>query len=104
MKQAESGQLANPARFEHSSNRDNASEGSTLSALWTLFCLTIRQYIQGKRWMVMGLLFMLPAGLAFLVRSTADNAPNSEIEFFFVFNFIPYGLLPLIALLYGSGM
>src|SRR5262249_1992921 len=49
-----------------------------------------------------------PAGLAVLVRSAAADEPHGpplrEIEFVCLFNLIPHALLPLTALLYGSGM
>jgi ABC-2 type transport system permease protein len=76
------------------------------SALWTLFTLTLRQFLRGRRVLVLGLLALLPAGLAVLVRNIDDrhSPPGSEIEFVFLFNLVPHVLLPLTALLYGSGM
>jgi ABC-2 type transport system permease protein len=102
MKQVESLHPDHVAGYDHSRLHPRTSTGSTISALWTLFCLTIRHYIQGKRWMVMGLLFMLPAALAILLRITEPNDPLSHVEFFLVFNFIPYALLPLIAQLLAT--
>jgi ABC-2 type transport system permease protein len=49
-------------------------------------------------------LFLLPAGLAVFVRATAPDAPPVAVEFVFAFMFIPQGLLPLVGLLYASGM
>jgi ABC-2 type transport system permease protein len=77
---------------------------SKLAALWTLYTLTLRQHLHGKRWMVMVALFLLPASIAILARSTARTAPSLILEFFLAFMFIPLALLPLIALLYASGM
>ena len=77
---------------------------SQLTALWTLYVLTLRQHLHGKRWMVMALLFILPAGLAVLVRATALNAHPIELEFILAFMFIPQALLPLVALIYASGI
>lgn len=82
-----------------------AKRGSLLASLSTLYTLTVRQYLHGRRWLVVGLLFLLPAGLATLVRATAgEKAPPVEIEFVFGFMLIPQALLPLVALIYASGM
>jgi ABC-2 type transport system permease protein len=79
-------------------------DGSSVSALWALFGLTIRQYLHGKRWMVVAALFLLPAGLAILMRITAPNVPSLGLEFVLVFMLVPQALLPLVALLYATGM
>jgi len=78
--------------------------GISLSSLTTLYVLTLRQYVHGKRWMVMGLLFVLPAALAILLRATAPRIPGGGLEFLIVFMLIPQALLPLVALVYASGM
>ncbi len=76
-----------------------------LTALWSLYVLTLRQHLHGKRWMIMAVLFLLPAGLALLIRSTAArDVPGIGLEFIFVFMFFPQGLLPLVALIYASGI
>ena len=80
------------------------SGGLSLSALWTLYTLTLRQHRHGKRWMVMAILMLLPAGLAILVRCTAHDVPSLGLEFIFAFMFIPQALLPLVALIYASGL
>jgi ABC-2 type transport system permease protein len=72
--------------------------------MWTLFVLSLRQNLHGKRWMVMMALFLLPAGLALLVRSTSPRVTSGDLEFAFVFMLIPQALLPLTALIYASGM
>jgi ABC-2 type transport system permease protein len=74
------------------------------SACWTLYVLTLRQHLYGKRWMVMALLFMAPFGLAILLRSTAPDAPLVLLEFLLAMMFIPQALLPIVALLYASGI
>lgn len=76
----------------------------SLSALWTLYTFTLRQHRHGKRWMVMAVLMLLPAGLAILVRSTAHDVPAVNLEFIFAFMFIPQALLPLASLIYASGI
>ncbi len=81
-----------------------ASRVSWVSASWTLFTLTLRQHLHGQRWLVVGLLFLLPAGIALLVRATAPNVPPLALEFLLVMMFVPQALLPLAALLYASGI
>jgi ABC-2 type transport system permease protein len=54
--------------------------------------------------MVLAALFLTPAVLAAVVRATAPDVPPIIVEFLFVFMFIPQALLPLVALLYGSGI
>jgi ABC-2 type transport system permease protein len=80
------------------------SRGYRLAALWTLYALTIRQHLHGKRWMVMGGLFLLPAGLVVLIRALNNHVPTAPLEFMFAFMFIPQAILPLVALIYGSGI
>lgn len=75
-----------------------------MSALVTLYALTVRQHLHGKRWIVTAALFFLPAGLAVLVRSTAHGLPPMVLEFLLAMMFVPQLLLPLAALLYASGM
>jgi ABC-2 type transport system permease protein len=54
--------------------------------------------------MIMASLMLLPVGLVILVRSTARDVPSIALEFIFAFMLIPQALLPLAALIYGSGM
>ena len=85
--------------------RDGRGGGaSVLAALWALYVLTLRQHLHGRRWIITAVLFLLPAGLAVFVRVTAPEVPSVALEFLFAFMFIPQGLLPLVALLYASGM
>jgi ABC-2 type transport system permease protein len=88
------------AQIESSSAR----RGLSLSALWTLYTFSLRQHRHGKRWIIMAALMLLPAGLALLVRNTAHNVPGVTLEFVFAFMLIPQALLPLVALIYASGM
>jgi ABC-2 type transport system permease protein len=60
--------------------------------------------VHGKRWLVIVMLFLLPVGLAILVRGTAPDVPKIMIEFIVAFMFIPQALLPFVALLYSSGI
>src|SRR4051812_39800571 len=85
-------------------SRRAPSAGFRLTALAALYTLTLRQHLHGKRWLVLGILFLAPAVLAGVVRLTAEDVPPLALEFMFVFLFIPQALLPLVALLYGSGI
>ena len=95
-----------PARSRRRERRSVARARGGLAghALWTLYTLTLRQHLHGKRWMVMAALFLLPAGLA--DRGAGDGAerPSGRLEFILAFMFIPQALLPLVALLYASGI
>lgn len=75
-----------------------------IGSLWTLYTLTLRQHLRGKRWLVIGSLFLLPVGLAVLLRTVAPDVPLRGLEFVLVFMFIPQALLPLVALVYASGI
>jgi ABC-2 type transport system permease protein len=77
---------------------------SRVTPLWALYLLSLRQHLHGKRWMIIGVLFLLPAALAILLRNTAPNIPSKALEFMMVFMFIPQALLPLSALVYASGI
>ena len=47
------------------------SGGSRLTSLWSLYRLALRQFLHGKRPIVMLLVLILPACLVLVVRSTA---------------------------------
>src|SRR5580693_24008 len=81
-----------------------APQTSRLASLWALYTLTLRQHLHGKRWMVMAALFLLSAGLAILIRATAPDLPPVQLEFIVAFMFIPQAILPLLALVYASGI
>jgi ABC-2 type transport system permease protein len=81
-----------------------ARRTSRWSAYWALYTLTLRQHLHGKRWLVMSLLFLLPVGLAVLVRWTARDVPTEMLEFTLGMMFVPQALLPIAALLYASGI
>jgi ABC-2 type transport system permease protein len=83
---------------------NRVAHDSRFASLWTLYTLTLRQHLRGKRWLVVSLLLLLPAGMAVLVRATAHNVPPIALEFLLAQMFIPQALLPFVALLYASGM
>jgi ABC-2 type transport system permease protein len=78
--------------------------GINLSGLWALYVLTLRQHMHGKRWMLMALMFLLLAALVVVVRITAHHMTPIMIEFSFAFMFLPQVVLPLVALMYASGI
>jgi len=75
-----------------------------LGVLWTLFSFTLRQHARGRRLLILAVLFSLPALLVILIRSLNPQASLVHVEFGFLFNMIPYTLIPLTAVLYASGM
>src|SRR5258708_952866 len=81
-----------------------ARSGLDFTSLWTLYVLSIRQHLRGKRWIVATLLFLLPSVLVVIIRATSKDVSPLFLEFLFAFMFIPQALLPLIALLYASGV
>lgn len=54
--------------------------------------------------MIVALLSLVPMGIAILVRSTDPETPSLLTEFVLAWILIPQALLPLIALLYASGI
>jgi ABC-2 type transport system permease protein len=77
---------------------------SGLLAIWTLYVLTVRQHLHGRRWLVMAILFSLPVGLTILIRATADELPAKVTEMMIAFLLFPQALLPILALTYAAGI
>ena len=77
---------------------------SRLRSALALYGLALRQHRHGKRWLIMALLLVLPALIALLSRMAGVAIPPRSLEFNLVFMFIPQGLLPLLALVYASGI
>ncbi len=76
-----------------------------VGALVTLFVLTLRQHIRGRRLLVLSLLFALPGVLAGAVNLVSRFPPAADdLQFALVFNLIPHTLVPLAALLYAAGI
>jgi ABC-2 type transport system permease protein len=83
---------------------DRAFAGvSLVSAWWALYALTLRQHVHGKRLLIIVLLFLLAPGLGILIRGTTP-VPPEMLEFLLLMMFIPQLLLPLVALVYASGI
>lgn len=80
------------------------SRSGEWSALAALFTLTIRQHTHGRRWLILGLMFLLPCVLAAVLRNLPKPAPADALEFALVFTLLPHGLVPLTALLYAAGV
>lgn len=82
-----------------------AHQTSLFRSCWALYTLTLRQHLHGKRWIALAFLFLLPAGLAVLIRwADPDGVPSRQLEFVLSWLLIPQALLPLMALLYASGI
>src|ERR1700722_382399 len=81
-----------------------ARRGFDPSSLMALFTLTLRQLIRGRRLLILSLLFVLPSVLALVLRLASHPPSSAELEFAFIFNFIPHALVPLTALLYSAGI
>jgi ABC-2 type transport system permease protein len=88
---------------EHRS-ADKRVPTSALATYWTLYWLTLRQHSHGKRWIVVLLLCLVPVGMAILIQCTRATPPSLLLEFVLIWILIPQALLPLIALLYASGI
>ncbi len=80
-------------------------------ALVALFGMTLRSLCRFRRLSVLLILFMLPIGLAVLVRwlnpidfSGERKVAFHHLEFVVVFVFVPHVLLPLTALLFAAGI
>ena len=92
-----------PGSLARSSPR-GAYGSSRLASLWTVYCLTLRQHLHGRRWMVMAGLVVLTVGLVILVRATSPQVAPRGLEFVFAFMLVPQAILPLLALVYASGI
>jgi ABC-2 type transport system permease protein len=104
MKHASSISVSESIAAKTMAGRRGASQGSLLASLCTLYALTFRQHLHGRRWIVMTILFLLPPAFALLIRATTPDMPVVGNEFIMAFMFIPQALLPLIALVYASGI
>src|SRR5262245_13557962 len=78
--------------------------GVAWSALGTLFWLTLRQQLHGKRLIILAVLYALPIGLAVLIRTLPHPPDPAHLEFALIFTMFPHVLVPLTALLCASGV
>ncbi len=77
---------------------------SLARSCWTLYRLSLGQHRHGRRWIGTLALTLLPMLIAIIIRSTDPYAAPGSMEFGLVFMLIPQGLLPLLALVYASGI
>jgi ABC-2 type transport system permease protein len=75
-----------------------------LRALAALMALAIRQFLRGRRLLVLALLFSIPSVVALVLSLLGRHAPLEAMEFFLVLNLIPHALAPLASLLYAAGL
>jgi ABC-2 type transport system permease protein len=104
MKQAPASAFDTIRSAEDRELSEQQARPSGLIAIWTMYVLTVRQHLHGRRWLVMALLFSLPVGLTILIRATAHNVPSMVVEMVIAFMLIPHALLPIVALTYASGI
>src|SRR5258707_2681493 len=83
---------------------DAQARTSVVGTYWTLYWLTLREHLHGKRWIAVLLLCLVPVGMAILIQSTRAAVQSLMLEFVLMWILIPKALLPLIALLYASGI
>jgi ABC-2 type transport system permease protein len=98
-----SGHAADKTSGHESTSSDLVTQASQFRSCWTLYRLTLRQHLHGRRWLAAAVLFSLPAALALLIRS-APPTVHRFVEFVLVWILVPQALLPLVALLYASGI
>ena len=82
------------------------SRGFSLSAWFTLFRLSVRQFVRGRRLLALAALFMLPIVLARVIHhfNPQYDQELAQIEEILIFYMIPQALVPLTALILASGM
>lgn len=74
------------------------------SALGALLRITTDRQLRGRRLLVLCLLFSLPVLFAVLARRYDASYDPKQAESVLIFGLIPQALLPLIALIFASGM
>lgn len=80
------------------------SDVSLVRSGWALYQLSLGQHRHGRRWIGTLGLTLLPTLIAIIIRCTDHYAAPRSMEFGLVFMLIPQGLLPLLALVYASGV
>jgi ABC-2 type transport system permease protein len=74
------------------------------SAVAALFGMTVARLVRGKRLLVLAFVFMLPIVFALLGRRYAPAYKPDEGELALIFGLVPQAILPLVALVFASGM
>lgn len=82
------------------------SRGFSISAWFTLFRLSVRQFVRGRRLLALMALFMLPIVLTRVIHhfNPQYDQEIAQTEEILVFYMIPQALVPLTALVLSSGM
>jgi ABC-2 type transport system permease protein len=80
------------------------ARGVSLSALGALFWLTLRQHARARKLIFLACLFLLPGVIAIIARLSEPTLRLTQTEYAMVFFVLPHALLPLLGLLYASGM
>jgi ABC-2 type transport system permease protein len=83
-------------------SRPQLGVGPRLSALATLFVLSLRQHIRGKRLLILSLIYLIPVTIAAIGRRFDNH--YEQFEYVLLFIMIPNAIAPLAALLYASGI
>lgn len=69
-----------------------------------LFRMTVERLVRGRRLLVLGLLFALPGAFALLGQRYDPGYDPRRVELALIFGLIPQTILPLMALVFASGM
>lgn len=80
------------------------NDARVVRAVIALYQLSLRQQVRGRRWIGMLILSLLPMLIAVIIRSSDPFASPKGMEFGLILMLIPQGLLPLLALVYASGI
>jgi ABC-2 type transport system permease protein len=75
-----------------------------LLAIWTIVRITVARQSRGRRLLIIAVLFTLPIVVAILARTYQSNYQADEVENVAIFGMIFQALVPVMALLFASGM
>lgn len=75
-----------------------------VTAILTLFGMTVDRLLRGRRLIVLSLFFLLPTAITLLARRYNPQYQPAETELGLIFYMIPQALVPLTALVLASGM
>ena len=74
------------------------------TAVFALFRMTVDRLLRGRRLVVLALLFALPCVFALIAQRYNPNYDPKTVELALIFGLIPQTILPLMALVFASGM
>jgi ABC-2 type transport system permease protein len=77
--------------------------GTSLTAAWTLFAMTVGRLVRSQRMLSLLALYLLPIVLLLMIRQTTV-VQESRFELQLALTLFPHTLLPLAALLYAPGL